>query len=220
MTIFNSCNKKHELDKKSIKITKLNSQKISNEKIFVDEILCDSVYKNKNFKIVLKTFSDEKSYDVIDKNTVFTLNKKMNGKYQEIFRDSIESHVGKCEFRDFNGDNIKDILIQNISDVRSNWTYNLYLINLKKNKLTKIKGFGEIKNPNYLSKYDLIDNVVMSGREWTVFYQIKKDTVFHFGFILYNGEDDKGNKIDFEKEYQKTLSKVLKNKNYKRKYNN
>lgn len=178
------------------------------------EIICDSVYQNKNYKIVLKYFSSEKGYDENDKNTVFTFSKKINGKYEELLRDSIESHVGAYEFQDYNGDGIKDILIQNISDVRSNWTYYLYLMDLKHDRLTKIKNFNQIKNPHYLPEYNLIDNEVMSGRNWTSFYQIRKDTIFDFGYVIYDGEDDNGNTVDFEKEYDKTLSKVLKNKDY------
>ena len=34
--------------------------------------------------------------------------------------------------------------------------------------------------------------------------------------MICNGEDDNGNTVDFEKEYDKTLSKVLKNKDYSR----
>ncbi|VXB69502.1 MULTISPECIES: hypothetical protein [Chryseobacterium] len=71
--------------------------------------------KNKNYKIVLRHFSREKGYDENDKNTVFIFSKIINGKYEELFRDSIESHVGAYDFQDFNGDKIKDILIQNIS---------------------------------------------------------------------------------------------------------
>ncbi|MBO6185811.1 MAG: hypothetical protein J6O88_14175 [Chryseobacterium sp.] len=184
------------------------------DSIFENEIICDSVYQNKNYKIVLRHFLWEKGYDENDKNTVFIFSKKINGKYEVLFRDSIESHVGAYEFQDFNGDQIKDILIQNISDVRSNWTYYLYLVDLKSDRLTKVKNFNQIKNPHYLPQYNLIDNEVMSGRNWTSFYQIKKDTVFDFGYVIYNGEDDNGNAVDFDKEYDKTLSKILKNKNY------
>lgn len=185
------------------------------DSIFENEIICDSVYQNKNYKIVLRHFSREKGYDENDKNTVFIFSKKINGKYEELLRDSIESHVGAYEFQDFNGDKIKDILIQNISDIRSNWTYYLYLVDLKNDRLTKVKNFNQIKNPHYLPQNNLIDNEVMSGRNWTSFYQIKKDTVFDFGYVIYNGEDGNGNAVDFDKEYDKTLSKVLKNKNYK-----
>ncbi|VXB69514.1 hypothetical protein CHRYSEO8AT_350066 [Chryseobacterium sp. 8AT] len=101
-----------------------------------------------------------------------------------------------------------------LSDVRSNWTYYLYLVDLKNDRLTKVKNFNQIKNPHYLPQYNLIDNEVMSGRNWTSFYQIKKDSIFDFGYVVYNGEDDNGNTVDFDKEYDKTLSKILKNKNY------
>ncbi|MDF2930960.1 MAG: hypothetical protein K0R36_291 [Chryseobacterium sp.] len=214
-----SCHQ-HQEARNSIPKTKdtlvtINKNVIAKDSIDEKEIICDSVYPNKNYKIVLRHFSWENSYEENDKNTVFTFSKKLNGKYKELFRDSIESHVGTYEFQDFNGDKIKDILIQNISDVRSNWSYYLYLVDLKNDRLTKIKNFNQIKNPHYLHQYNLIDNEVISGRNWTSFYQIKKDTVFDFGYVIYDGEDDNGNAVDFEKEYDKTLSKVLKNKNYK-----
>lgn len=213
-----SCHK--HLETKNIASTKIDTpatvkKDISvQDSIFEKEIICDSVYQNKNYKIVLRHFSWKKGYDEKDKNTVFTFSKKINGKYQELLRDSIESHVGTYEFRDFNGDKIKDILIQNISDVRSNWTYYLYLVDLKNDRLTKVQNFNQIKNPRYLPQYNLIDNEVMSGRNWTSFYQIKKDSVFDFGYVIYDGENYNGKAVDFEKEYDKTLSKVLKNKNY------
>lgn len=214
-----SCHK--HLETQKITSTKIDTSAMvkndipAQDSIFENEIICDSVYQNKNYKIVLRHFSREKGYDENDKNTVFIFSKKINGKYEELLRDSIESHVGAYEFQDFNGDKIKDILIQNISDVRSNWTYYLYLVDLKNDRLTKVKNFNQIKNPHYLPQYNLIDNEVMSGRNWTSFYQIKKDTVFDFGYVIYKGEDGNGNTVDFDKEYYKTLSKVLKNKNYK-----
>lgn len=216
---MNSCQKYQETKKSASKATdtlRTVKQEIA-AKNSVDEkiIICDSVYPNKNYKIVLKHFSDERSYEENDKNTVFTFNKKINGKYKELFRDSIESHDGDYEFQDFNGDNIKDILIQNISDVRSNRTYYLYLVDLKNDRLTKVRNFNQIKNPHYLPQHDLIDNEVMSGRKWTSFYRIKKDTIYDFGYVIYDGEDENGNVVDFDKEYDNTLLKVLKNKNYK-----
>jgi hypothetical protein len=141
---------------------------------------------------------------------------KKNGKYEKILCDSIESHFRHVKFEDFNGDNIKDILIQNISDVRSNWSFYLYIVDLKNDQLIKIKNFNKIKNPHYLTKYDLIINEVMSGREWTSFYQIKNDTIYDFGYVIYKGMNEEGIIVDFENEYNKTLEKILKNKNYKK----
>lgn len=189
------------------RVEKNQLEKNSNNEI----ILCDSIYKDKKYQIMLKRFSGEKGSSK-GINTVFVLGKKENGQFKELMKDSIQSDFGSFEFEDFNGDGIKDILIENISDVRSNLTYYLYLVDLENDKLTKVKNFNEIKNPHYLPEYNLIDNEVMSGRNWTSFYQIRKDTVFDFGYVIYQGIDEKGNTIDFEKEYQETLSKVLQNK--------
>lgn len=215
---MNSCQKYQETKKNASEATNTlpTVKKEIAAKNSVDEkiIICDSVYQNKNYKIVLRHFSDEKSYEENDKNTVFIFSKKINGKYKELFRDSIESHDDNYEFQDFNGDKIKDILIQNISDVRSNWTYYLYLVDLKNDRLTKVRNFNRIKNPHYLPQYNLIDNEVISGRNWTSFYQIKKDTIYDFEYVIYDGENENGNVVDFDKEYDNTLLKVLKNKNY------
>jgi len=203
-----SCSKKQESNNIPVEEKKAETQ----NKIYEKEILCDSIYKSSTYQIILRFFSDEKSYDENDKNTVFIFSKKENGNYKELLRDSIQSHFGSYKFEDFNGDGIKDILIENISDVRSNITYYLYLVDLENDKLAKVMNFNEIKNPNYLSEFNLIDNNVASGRYWTSFYQIRKDTVFDFGYVVYQGINEEGNVIDFEKEYQETLSKVLQNK--------
>jgi hypothetical protein len=109
-------------------------------------------------------------------------------------------------FSDFNGDNIKDILIQNISDVRSNPTYYLYLVDTTHDKLTKIRGFEEIKNPSYVSKYNLIDNYVLSGQTWTSFYKIQNDTIKDFDIVIYDDNLGNGN---YERDYNKAIKKIL-----------
>lgn len=195
-----------------VSCSKNRAEKNQLEENSKDEIiLCDSIYKDKKYQIMLKRFSGEKGFSK-GINTVFVFGKKENGQFKELMKDSIQSDFGSFEFEDFNGDGIKDVLIENISDVRSNLTYYLYLVDLENDKLTKVKNFNEIKNPHYLPEYNLIDNEVMSGRNWTSFYQIQNDTVFDFGYVIYQGIDEDGNTIDFEKEYQETLSKVLKNK--------
>jgi hypothetical protein len=173
------------------------------------EIDCDTVYENKGFRLVIKPLDKNKANE-INYNFVFRVIKHIKGQDTEIFRDTIESTTQEIKFSDFNNDNTKDILIQNISDVRSNWTYNLYLVNLNKETFQKIKGFGEIKNPNYLPKYNLIDNMVMSGRNWTSFYKIEGDTIKDFDIVIYDGEDDNG-KVTYDKDYKKAINQILKN---------
>ena len=91
----------------------------------------------------------------------------------------------------------------------------MYLIDTLNNSIKKVKGFNQIKNPNFISKYNLIDNEVMSGRNWTSFYQIQNDSIYDFDYIIYQDEDENGNITNFEKEYEKTLNKILKSKNYR-----
>lgn len=173
------------------------------------EINCDTIYKDKGISIRLVPL-DRKTNNEPENTFIFLVFKKQNGKQAEIFRDTIESTVLEVEFADFNNDNVKDILIQNFSDVRSNWTYNLYIVDRNLDLIRKIKGFEEIKNPNYLPKYDLIDNMVASGRNWTSFYKIVGDTIKDFNIVIYDGEDENG-KDTYDADYKKAINKILTN---------
>lgn len=175
------------------------------------QIRCDSVYKNKGYKITLITFGKENENES-DFNSVFILKKLINNNYKEVFRDSIYSSTQVIKFNDFNNDQVKDILVQNISDVRSNWTYHLYLVDTKRDKLKKVQGFEEIKNPNYLPQYNLIDNYVMSGRNWTSFYKIQGNKIKDFGIEVLDGANDKGN-TTYDKDYKKAIKIILAIKN-------
>lgn len=72
LILINSCSKKQEVKKI------LASNKIEKTKNSIDEneILCDSIYPTKNYKISIKCFSNERSYEEADKNAVFTFSKK------------------------------------------------------------------------------------------------------------------------------------------------
>ena len=187
---------------KNFEKTVTPSEKESFEKT---EILCDTVYKNKGYKLTLTLF-DTTNEDETIPNTLFTLCKLTNGQYLPIYSDSIFNTVQVVRFADFNNDGVRDILVQNISDVRSNWTYYLYLVDTVQNKLKKIKGFEEIKNPNYLPKYNLIDNYVMSGQIWTSFYKIKGDSIKDFNIVIYDNQTDDGS---YDRDYKKAINSIL-----------
>lgn len=176
----------------------------------VIRINCDSIFHKKAYSVSLEFDPKDESWDETKTNVVFTFSKKINGKEKIIHQEKLFSKFKHFEFIDFNGDGIKDILVENISDVRSNLTYNLFVVDFKNQKLRKIEGFDEIKNPNYLEKYNLIDCLVMSGRNWTSFYKIEGNKVKDFGYTISDGEDENGKDMEYDKNYALTLAKILK----------
>ncbi len=214
LTLFamlKSCNnfeqnkKTSQLDNATTNQKSLTKKPADNSEIF--EINCDTIYKDKGISIKLIPLNTNKVNEP-EYKFIFLVSKRENGQPREFFRDTIESTVQEVKFSDFSNDNIKDILIQNISDVRSNWTYYLFIVDDNANSIRKIKGFEEIKNPNYLPKYDLVDNKVMSGRNWTSFYKIVGDTIKDFNIVIYDGEDENG-KYTYDADYKKAIKKIL-----------
>ncbi|KFF05436.1 XAC2610-related protein [Flavobacterium reichenbachii] len=167
-------------------------------------VKCDAIYKNKGISIKLITFDEEKEGYDREKNSILIISQKLNGKNSILVKDSIFSFVQKVEFQDFNNDKIKDILVQNISDARSNWTYNLYLYNAKTNSFNKVIGFNEIKNPSYNAKYNIIESHVNSGTNWAAFYKIKNNKAYSYNIEI---TDDGSSKS--EKEYRQAIKKIL-----------
>src|SRR4051812_34293540 len=109
---------KNNTTKDSLNTKQIISTDKEENKFETMEIICDSIYKGKGYKIIITKFFDSKSYDKDDFNALFVFYKLRNGKYEEIYRDSILSQHEDVKFENFNNDNIKDILIENISDVR------------------------------------------------------------------------------------------------------
>jgi len=206
-----SCNSSglnnHSSTQDSLKTRGVISINKDSAKFESTEIICDTVYKNKGYKLSLRTF-DSANEDETKFNTIFILYKLINRQYTEIFKDSIFNTFQEAKFEDFNNDKVKDILIQNFSDVRSNWAYYLYLVDTSHDLLKKIRGFQEIKNPTYIPRYDLIDNYVMSGRNWTSFYKIQGDSIKDFDIVIYDGENDNG-KTTYDKDYNKAIKTIL-----------
>jgi hypothetical protein len=175
------------------------------------EIKCDSIYINKNITIkLISDENDEREGFFGELNTLFIIEQKENNILKVILKDSIFSRYQEIKFVDYNNDNIKDILVQNISDVRSNLTYYLYLFNPKTNSFKKVKGFEEIKNPTYNSKYNIVDNYVVSGQNYTSFYKIKNNKIYDLNTVIY--DDQSGNPNSYDKKYKNAIKKILKTK--------
>jgi len=197
LALAKSCNSGQSKEQKPvINITTEN-------KFETTEFICDTVYPNKGYKITLTKFDTIVSEFDTTYNTIFTLRKNN----QIIFSDSIHNAYQDVRFEDFNGDKVKDILIQNTSSARSNWTYTLYLVNTLNDKLRKIKGFEQIPNPSYLAEYDIIDNYVLSGKNWTGFYKIQGDTIIDFDIYI---EDDLSDSSLYEQEHKNAIKRIMK----------
>ena len=161
------------------------------------EIKCDSIYPNKKIVIKLSKYNEEEDGYFGEKNSILVIEKNS----KPIIKDSIFNKVQEIKFEDFNNDKIKDILVQNISDVRSNWTYYLYLYNPKTEGFERVKGFEEIKNPKFNSKDNIIESYVMSGQNWVGFYKIKNNRAIDLKMEIDDGEN-------FEREYEKAIKKI------------
>lgn len=192
-----SCNSGYNKGHKS------DTDNLMKTKFETTEFICDTVYANKGYKITLTKFGTTvPEYDTTY-NTIFTLRKNN----VLLFSDSIHNAYQDVRFEDFNGDWVKDILVQNMSSAKSNWTYTLYLVDTLNDRLTKVKGFEGIPNPNYLADYDIIDNYVLSGKNWTGFYKIQDDTIIGFDIQI---EDDLSDSNLYEQEHKKAIEQIMK----------
>jgi len=173
------------------------------------EIKCDTIYPNQNIilKLVKYEFESE-GYDG-EKNSIFTIEQKTNNLKKVILKEKIFCNSQEILFEDYNNDNFKDIKVQNISDVRSNLTYYLYLYNPKTNTFKKVIGFEEIKNPKFIKKYNLIENYVISGSNWTSFYKIVKNKIHDYQIVIEDSENDEGIN-NYDENYKKAIKKILK----------
>jgi hypothetical protein len=198
LCVIFGCNQSNQ-----IKQSKLGIEKTEKEFDSISNILlCDSVYPGKNIRIEYL----EHEFENNELTATFAIIK--NGK--SLIFDSLSTRVFAIKFSDFNGDGIKDVLAHNSSDARSNWTWYLYIASSDLNSFKRIKGFEQIKNPNYLKKYDLIDCIVMSGNDWTSFYAIDNDTIIDFGFTVNMGfNNEKQKYYDYDKDYNSALKKVV-----------
>jgi hypothetical protein len=130
------------------------------------------VFNDASYKLTLHVEGNDDGYD--DSNAVLTLVHKVGRKSTVLLRDTLSCQQNNITFGDFNGDGIKDILIFNVWDVRSNETYYLYLVNMQKKKLIRVKGFEEICNPQYQSWDSTIYSYVSAAADYYMTYKINK----------------------------------------------
>ena len=150
---------------------------------YLTTVNADTIFNSKGFTIELESTLEEEH-----ENELNSILRIKNGN-ELVFTDSIFSSAQELKFIDFNSDAEQDILVQNISDVRSNWTYNLYLVNSQTNSFTKISEFSEVKNPKLNN--GLIESYISSGTNYYQFYELTDELeLYQHDILLYDDHSD------------------------------
>lgn len=123
-----------------------------------------------------------------------------------------EPSGNRVERINYNRDNIPDLILFSLEDVRSNVASYLYLVDTLSHSLHRVKGFEEIKNPEYDSVDDIIQSYVISGTDYITFYKIND----HFNAIDlgYTVNDDHSRKSEARIKHQ--LQKIYKKEHWRR----
>lgn len=208
--LITSCNKIKKSDNlesgEPTKVDAIQEINETNEVFLADTFLinCDSFFEKEGYYIqLIKTDNNTTTTN----NTLFTFGINKEQGMQTIYFDSIYSQFGEVEFRDFNNDGISDILIQNISDARSNLTYNLYIVDIVNNTLTKVEDFNKIKGPILNNELEIIESYVSSGTDYYEFYQIiSNSSVVSYDLLIYDRHDENS-----EEDYNEAIE-AIKNK--------
>ncbi len=154
-------------------------------------------FSDTSYKLTVNQFnSDAKGHDKINSTVTFKhLDRKS---LQTLFVDSFYCMYPDIELHDFNNDRVKDILVFSSTGGRSNPTYHFYLVDSLTHKLTYIKGFENLPNPDFDSTNNIITSVALAGTEniWS-FYRINsKNQLVNLG---HGFTADMGDSVKYDK---------------------
>jgi hypothetical protein len=107
-------------------------------------------------------------YDEEKKNSIISFNQINGNTVHQIFRDSFYCMDQLVDTQDFNNDHVKDVLIFHYSGGRANPTYHLFLKDTVNKKLTYVKGFEELPNPDLDSVNNIIVSTALAGSDLIV----------------------------------------------------
>lgn len=108
---------------------------------------------------------------------------KDNGNSDKVFlQDSLLIQIQNefLEYKDFNGDGVKDVVIFSQTGARGgNSFYYLYLVDVKNKKIVRVKDFENIVNPEYNKKYNVVVAYGLAGSNYYSIYKISKSNKAH-----------------------------------------
>lgn len=160
-------------------------------------------FTDTNYVVTIKNCPE--LYSKLENNATISLSK---GK-QILLNDSLFIKIQNdfLNFKDFNGDGIKDILIFSETGGRGgNAFYYLYLVDAKNKKINRVKGFENVVNPDYDKKHQVIVAYGLSGTNNYSIYKISKDNrAYQIGKSFEDTFESDGDVLD--KEIIKILNK-------------
>ena len=172
------------------------------------EVYTDStvvtLFGDSSYQLILQIFDTTNNYDAENNNAVLTFSKQDKHQTKVLFRDSLFCMYPGIDFRDFNNDNIKDVLIFYYTGARANESYHLYLTDQNNHKLIRVKGFEELPNPYLDTTNNIIQSIALSGTNYYSFYRIDtKNKLINLGNSFEENPND-------STQYEKAIRQILK----------
>jgi len=181
----------------------ISSAKLVDTKTKTDSTV--TLFGNSSYKLTLHIFDTTNNYDAENNNAVLTFTKQDKSQTNVFFRDSLFCMYPGISFRDFNNDNVKDVLIFYYTGARANESYHLYVIDVKNHKLIRVKGFEELPNPYLDTTNNIIQSIALSGTNYYSFYRIDtKKKLINLGNSF---EENPNDSTQYEKAIQQILKK-------------
>jgi len=156
-----------------------------------------AVFGDTKYTIKLATRATSPSQE--ENNVLLSLTVTDGNKNVKLLADSLFCQRTFIQWKDFNNDNIEDLLVFSATSARGNWIYYLYVVDAKNKTLHRVNGFEEIANPEFVSGDNVITSYTLTGKNFYSFYRIDRQyrlIDFHKSFEC---ELDERDSIQYEK---------------------
>ena len=156
-----------------------------------------TVFGDAKYKIKFATRETSPSRE--ENNALLSLITTDGKKNVTLLADSLFCQRTFIQWKDFNNDNIEDLLVFSATSARGNWIYYLYVVDAKNKTLHRVNGFEEIANPEFVSGDNVITSYTLTGKNFYSFYRIDRQyrlIDFHKSFEC---DLDERDSIQYEK---------------------
>lgn len=165
-------------------------------------------FQGKSYVLAVQYGVNEKEQVVEDKNANIYFGKTGLKKDQVFWKEKIYTKLitDNISYEDYNSDGIKDVLIFSETGARGgNAFYYLFLLDPKNKKISKVKNFENIVNPEYNRKHHVVVSYGLSGTNNYSIYKISKaNKAYQIGESFEDTFDSDPTELD------KRIRKILK----------